>query len=355
MKKQKLLAILFAVILALSSFAMAGCGGDKKAEETEDKKHPPITNSELESEKYYYDDVVTQFETKGFTNINTRSVYNIVHDYDAEINTTKEISINGSKTFSSDDLFSIDSKVIITYYIGNKNTEPEETESSTSSTTTSYESKTESTTIAATTTANKPTTTTSANQTSEGYSSKAKFSSIYINNLNKYKSLVSTFKQKLNTVYNSLGNTYNSYVSNADKLNEWYTDLEEEYTALFKETETVTDTYLNKVITEMSGSDYDTWDDETSYFYDDYYDGAMDDLYDEIYDGLLDDVYDKYYDDVLYDEPDNVEYSDYSKTRSTFYKKWSNARSTFYKAWSKARSTLYKAWSKTRSDLYKNS
>lgn len=31
MKKQKLLAILFAVILALSSFAMAGCGGDKKS------------------------------------------------------------------------------------------------------------------------------------------------------------------------------------------------------------------------------------------------------------------------------------------------------------------------------------
>ncbi len=352
MKKQKLLAILFAVILALSSFAMAGCGEDKKAEESEDKKHPPISNSELESEKYYYDDIVTQFETKGFTNIETRPVYELQHSHDSDINTTKEISINGTKDFSSEDLFSIDSKVVITYYIGKERTEPKGTENSTSSTTTSSES----TTIAETTAANKSTTvTTSANQTSERYSSKAKFSSIYINNLNKYKSLVNTFKQKINTVYNSLGNTYNSYVSNADKLNEWYTDLEKEYTALFKETETITDTYLNKVKTEMSGSDYDTWDDETSYFYDDYYDGAMNDLYDEIYDGLLDEIYDKYYDGILDEEPENIEYSDYSKTRSTFYKKWSNARSTFYKAWSKARSTLYKAWSKTRSDLYKNS
>ena len=137
MKKQKLLAILFAVILALSSFAMAGCGGDKKAEETEDKKHPPITNSELESEEYYYDDIVTQFETKGFTNIKTRSVYELNHSYSDDINTTKEISINGTKEFSSDDLFPIDSKVVITYYTGKESTESEETENYTSSTTTS--------------------------------------------------------------------------------------------------------------------------------------------------------------------------------------------------------------------------
>ena len=48
--------------------------------------------------------------------------------YSDDINTTKEISINGTKEFSSDDLFPIDSKVVITYYTGKESTESEETE-----------------------------------------------------------------------------------------------------------------------------------------------------------------------------------------------------------------------------------
>lgn len=198
-----------------------------------------------------------------------------------------------------------------------------------------------------------PATTAAAQKSGDSAQSKSKYSSIFSDNLNKYKILVETYKQKLETVYNTLGNSYDSYTSNVSALEEWYSSLENDYQGLFDETGNVTATYFEKVKTEMAGSDYNEWDTETDYIYDDYHDGVMDDLYDEIYDGMLDDLYDKYYDDVLYDQPENVEYSDYSKVRSNFYKKWNNAKSTFYKKWSNAKSTFYKAWSKTRSDLYK--
>lgn len=63
--------------------------------------------------EFNYEDVKTQFEQEGFTNISTRTV----EDDSKEENTVKEISVNGKNLNDSyESLFPIDAKVVITYY-----------------------------------------------------------------------------------------------------------------------------------------------------------------------------------------------------------------------------------------------
>lgn len=188
---------------------------------------------------------------------------------------------------------------------------------------------------------------------SSGDSSKARYSSIYQENLNRYQTLTDTYTKKLETVFNTLGKSYESYTANVASLEEWYESLENDYIALFEETSTVTAAFIEKVKTEMKDSEYSEWNDELDYLYEDYYSGAMDDLYDAFYSGLFDDIYDEYYSGVLYDQPENVEYRDWDKVRSACYKSWDKAKSTFYKKWDKAKSNIYKSWDKAKSYMYK--
>ena len=188
---------------------------------------------------------------------------------------------------------------------------------------------------------------------SNGDLSKAKYSSIYQENLNRYQTLIDTYTQKLDTVFNALGKSYETYTANVDSLEEWYTSFENDYLALFEETDTVTAAFIEKVETEMKDSEYSEWNDELDCLYEDYYAGAMDDLYDAFYSGLFDDIYDEYYSGVLYDQPENVEYRDWDKVRSACYKSWDKAKSAFYKKWDKAKSNVYKSWDKAKSYMYK--
>lgn len=194
----------------------------------------------------------------------------------------------------------------------------------------------------------------SKTSTSTTTNSDSQYASIYADNLKSYQTMIDTYKQKYDTLIGKLGDNYDSYISNVSALEEFYADLEEDYTTLFAETAEVTEKYTETIKSEISASDYNAWDDELDELYDSYYNsGVFDDFYDEFYSGMLDDIYDKYYCDVLNDKPDNIEYKDWYNTTSDFYKKWSNASSDLYKAWSNASSDFYKLWSNTSDDFYK--
>ena len=236
---------------------------------------------------------------------------------------------------------------------GTQSTSPTESSTTISQSSTSESAVPIASTEQATTPSTTAPTTILAVTGNNSYSSKAKYAFIYQDNLNRYQTLTDTYTQKLKTVFNALGKTYETYTANAASLEEWYTSFENDYLALFEETDTVTAAFIEKVETEMKDSEYSEWNDELDCLYDDYYSGVMDDLYDSFYSGLFDDIYDEYYSGVLYDQPENVEYRDWDKVRSACYKSWDKAKSTFYKKWNKAKSNVYKSWDKAKSYMYK--
>lgn len=109
-------------------------------------------------------------------------------------------------------------------------------------------------------------------------------------------------------------------------------------------------TYAENIL--ASGKSTDEMYDDMEIVYDLIYDDMGDEIYDGIYDGILDDIYDDFYDGALDDQPDNVEYSDWSKARSNEYEMWSDTRSDVYEQWSDYRSDVYEFWSDMRSELW---
>lgn len=109
-------------------------------------------------------------------------------------------------------------------------------------------------------------------------------------------------------------------------------------------------TYAENIL--ASGKSTDEMYDNMEIIYDLIYDDMGDEIYDGIYDGILDDIYDDFYDGALDDQPDNVEYSDWSQARSNEYEMWSDTRSEVYEQWSDYRSDVYKFWSDVRSELW---
>ena len=61
------------------------------------KESIPVSKYDLEHEDMYYEDVITQIESKGFTNVSTRAV----EDASKDEGVTKEIIVNGKSDGSS--------------------------------------------------------------------------------------------------------------------------------------------------------------------------------------------------------------------------------------------------------------
>ena len=74
------------------------------------KEWIPVSKYDLEHEDMYYEDVITQIESKGFTNVSTRAV----EDASKDEGVTKEIIVNGESDGSS--YAPIDSKIVVVYY-----------------------------------------------------------------------------------------------------------------------------------------------------------------------------------------------------------------------------------------------
>lgn len=151
--------------------------------------------------------------------------------------------------------------------------------------------------------------------------------------------------EALNAEYEGLKseiNTYSKYLSNTDKMEAFYTKIQDINFSLCMKMYEYSLDYAESVInSDMSNDDkYD----ELEELYDSIYDDAGNEIYDGIYDGILEDMYDDFYDGLLDEAYDNKEYSEYSE--------WSDARSDEYEWWSDTRSNVYEDWSDMRSDIY---
>lgn len=159
----------------------------------------------------------------------------------------------------------------------------------------------------------------------------------------------------LNAEYEQLKleiDTYNKYLSNTDKMEEFYDKIYTVHKALCIRMYEYSLNYVN-IIINSDMSNYDMYN-ELDELYENVYNDAGDDIYDGIYNGLLDDMYDDYYNGILdidYDDIDN--YSEWSDTLSNEYKLWSRTSSDVYDDWSDSLSDIYRFWSDVGSEIYK--
>lgn len=115
---KKLVSVLIACIFVI---AIAGCGGDSNEHEGEAKT--PSGSSIQEGRNYQ--DVVNEFEEKGFKNIKTEKLEDLITGWLTKDGEVKEVSVGGDIDYSPDEWVSSDTEVIIKYHTFKK----EETES----------------------------------------------------------------------------------------------------------------------------------------------------------------------------------------------------------------------------------
>lgn len=106
---KKLVSVLIACI---SVFALAGCGGDSNEHEGEAKT--PSGSSVLEGRDYQ--DVINDFEEKGFTNIKTEKLEDLITGWLTKDGEVEEVSVGGDVDYSPGEWVSADTEVIIKYH-----------------------------------------------------------------------------------------------------------------------------------------------------------------------------------------------------------------------------------------------
>ena len=144
--------------------------------------------------------------------------------------------------------------------------------------------------------------------------------------------------------------TYDKYVDNIDKVNEFYTRINEENRAICIRMREYSITYTELVL-KSGGSNSDKYD-AIGDLYDCIYDDACGDIYDGIYDNLMGDMYDTIYDGVVSDGYDHVSYKEWSDMLSDAYKMGSDSLSDIYGEWSDALSDIYGFWADVSGDLW---
>ncbi|MEK4701945.1 DUF4839 domain-containing protein [Solibacillus sp. FSL R7-0668] len=115
---KKLVSALIACIFVI---ALAGCGGDSNKHEGEAKT--PSGSSIQEGRNYQ--DVINDFEEKGFTNIKTEKLEDLITGWITKDGEVEEVSVGGDVDYSPDTWVSANTEVIIKYHTFQK----EETES----------------------------------------------------------------------------------------------------------------------------------------------------------------------------------------------------------------------------------
>lgn len=98
-------------VLTVSALAMAGaCESSSKSDEVT----PPFSSSQLDEANYQ--DVVTQFEAAGFTNITTEAIPDLITGWLTDDGEVEEVSIAGNTEFSSSDNYDPAVKVVVRYH-----------------------------------------------------------------------------------------------------------------------------------------------------------------------------------------------------------------------------------------------
>ena len=157
--------------------------------------------------------------------------------------------------------------------------------------------------------------------------------------------------EKEKEMFETVGETYEDYIKNKDKIDSWIELCNTESASLFSRTQENSALYFDLISKNEKHTDKDYLEEATDDYYDKVYDDALDKYYDNLYDDALDDLYDQYYDGIIDDEYRNLEYKEWSDSRSDAYKTWSKARTNFYRKWSSERSYVYGLWSEMRSEM----
>src|SRR5690606_36968169 len=79
-----------------------------------------VKNSESNFIGTNYETVLAKLQEWGFTNIETKAVYDIVFGFTRE-GSTKSVTINGSSSFKSGDIFNKNVPIVITYSMKESN------------------------------------------------------------------------------------------------------------------------------------------------------------------------------------------------------------------------------------------
>lgn len=88
---------------------------------TLEKIYAPLTSKEAKGMQYA--DVVKQFEEKGFQNVKVEPIYDIITGWIKKDGEIESVSINGSKDFTVNTSYNVDSEVVINYHTLKKNRE----------------------------------------------------------------------------------------------------------------------------------------------------------------------------------------------------------------------------------------
>ena len=113
-----MVSVLFACILVIT---LAGCGGNSNEHEGEAKT--PSGSSVQKGRNYQ--DVIDDFEEKGFKNIKTEKLEDLITGWITKDGEVEEVSVGGDVDYSPDEWVSADTEVIIKYHTFKK----EDTES----------------------------------------------------------------------------------------------------------------------------------------------------------------------------------------------------------------------------------
>lgn len=160
---------------------------------------------------------------------------------------------------------------------------------------------------------------------------------------------------QLNTKWQSLKSditTYDEYVDNADKVEDFYDEINDTVEKACIRLQKYTVQYAEVIIkSNMSNDDkYDVFDDLLDCIYED----VADDLYDGIYEDLMDDMQEVLYEGALDNSDDAPSYSDWIDIRSDEYSNWLDTRSDVYSNWLDTRSDIYSFFLDMRGELWSN-
>ena len=109
MKKNRVLTILLNVIMVLVLFTACG-----KEENREGQLQIPIGSSAADGK--YYEDIVKQFQTAGFTDVTTREVPDLINGWINKEGDVESVSVNGDTSFSKDDWVAQDASIVVAYH-----------------------------------------------------------------------------------------------------------------------------------------------------------------------------------------------------------------------------------------------
>ena len=104
----KRLSIVLSVLVLI--FSLAGCG----SKEDDGKINLPISSNDLKDANYQ--DIVAKFENAGFTNIQTEVIDDLIFGWFTKDGEVEEVSVDGYTSFSTNNRYPADVKIVVSYH-----------------------------------------------------------------------------------------------------------------------------------------------------------------------------------------------------------------------------------------------